>query len=93
MQPTRTAGRKLPRGLPLLPSLFGFAPGVVCHAAPVARHAVGSYPTLSPLPHRHPKAAAEVENLQNQLDGAITAKNEGTFTQSDPRTLDSFRKR
>jgi hypothetical protein len=58
MQPTRTAGRKLPRELPLLPSLFGFAPGVVCRAAPVARRAVGSYPTLSPLPRRSPKATA-----------------------------------
>jgi hypothetical protein len=58
MQPTRTAGWKLPRGLPLLPSLFGLAPGVVCRAAPVARRAVGSYPTLSPLPRRSPKAKA-----------------------------------
>jgi len=31
-------------------SLFGLAPGGACHAVPVARHAVGSYPTLSPLP-------------------------------------------
>ncbi len=32
------------------PSLFGLAPGGVCRATPVARRAVGSYPTLSPLP-------------------------------------------
>ena len=32
------------------PSLFGFAPGGVCRAAPVARNAVRSYRTLSPLP-------------------------------------------
>ena len=31
-------------------SLFGLAPGGACHAAPVTRSAVGSYPTLSPLP-------------------------------------------
>ena len=31
-------------------SLFGLAPGGACHAVPVARSAVGSYPTLSPLP-------------------------------------------
>ena len=49
-QPTRTAGRKQPRGLPLVPSLFGLAPGGVYRAAPVASRAVGSYPTLSPLP-------------------------------------------
>jgi len=32
------------------PSLFGIAPGGVYHAGPVARSAVGSYPTVSPLP-------------------------------------------
>lgn len=37
-------------GCPPLPSLFGFAPGGVYHAAPVARGAVRSYRTLSPLP-------------------------------------------
>ncbi len=31
-------------------SLFGLAPGGACHAVPVAGSAVGSYPTLSPLP-------------------------------------------
>ena len=30
--------------------LFGLAPGGACHAVPVARSAVGSYPTLSPFP-------------------------------------------
>ena len=32
------------------PSLFGFAPGGVYRAASVTGRAVGSYPTLSPLP-------------------------------------------
>ena len=31
-------------------SLFGIAPGGACLASPVARPAVGSYPTVSPLP-------------------------------------------
>jgi len=31
-------------------SLFGLAPGGVYHATPIAGRAVGSYPTLSPLP-------------------------------------------
>jgi len=35
---------------PGAPSLFGLAPGGVYHAAPVARGAVRSYRTLSPLP-------------------------------------------
>ena len=39
------------REQPALPSLFGFAPGVVCHAIPVAGDAVRSYRTFSPLPH------------------------------------------
>src|SRR3569833_832317 len=33
-------------------SLFGLAPGGVCRAVPVARSAVRSYRTLSPLPAR-----------------------------------------
>ena len=31
-------------------TLFGIAPGGACRATPVARGAVGSYPTVSPLP-------------------------------------------
>ncbi len=34
------------------PRLFGLAPGEVCLAMLVTKHAVGSYPTFSPLP-RH----------------------------------------
>src|SRR4030095_16257424 len=54
-QPTRTAGLTLPCGviavreLTALPSLFGFAPGGVCHAVSVAGNAVRSYRTFSPL--------------------------------------------
>jgi len=33
-------------------SLCGLAPDGVCRAVPVTGHAVGSYPTLSPLPRR-----------------------------------------
>jgi len=33
-----------------VPPLFGLAPSGVCPAVPVARHAVRSYRTLSPLP-------------------------------------------
>lgn len=47
--PGRWAGNS-PRGFPLAPPLFGLAPGGVYRAAPVASRAVGSYPTLSPLP-------------------------------------------
>jgi hypothetical protein len=54
-QPTRTASlTSLPRRYrfreqPASPSLFGLAPGGVCHAVSVAGHAVRSYRTFSPL--------------------------------------------
>ena len=44
--PTRTSGPKRAHAR----SLFGIAPGGACRAGPVARPAVGSYPTVSPLP-------------------------------------------
>ena len=54
--PTRTPGLKCPCGGlrtcgPFhAGSLFGIAPGGACRASPVARPAVGSYPTVSHLP-------------------------------------------
>lgn len=55
-QPTRTASLTSPCGviaasseLSAMPSLFGFAPGGVYHAVPVAGDAVRSYRTFSPL--------------------------------------------
>ena len=43
---SRTGVRDQPRARPL----FGIAPGGACRAVPVARPAVGSYSTVSPLP-------------------------------------------
>ena len=40
-----------------LPFLFGFAPDGVCRATPVARSAVRSYRTLSPLPVLYRRSA------------------------------------
>src|SRR5262245_43775210 len=60
-QPTRTAGLTSPCGviafreLTALPSLFGFAPGGVCHAVSVAGNAVRSYRTFSPFPRGSPE--------------------------------------
>ena len=48
VQPTRTTTRK--RGH--MPSLFGLAPDGVYPAVAVTGHAVRSYRTLSPLPHK-----------------------------------------
>ena len=52
--PTRIARGEVPlRCLAARPrSLFGVAPGGACLAGPVASPAVGSYPTVSPLPRR-----------------------------------------
>src|SRR5262249_8669528 len=41
-------------GIAPAPSLFGFAPGGVCPAVAVARNAVRSYRTFSPLPRPQP---------------------------------------
>ena len=51
-QPTRMINPGKGPGLRPASSLFGLAPGGVYRAASVAGRAVGSYPTLSPLP-RH----------------------------------------
>jgi hypothetical protein len=63
-QPTRTASLTSPCGViahranvSALPSLFGLAPGVVCHAVSVAGPAVRSYRTLSPLLRQSPEGA------------------------------------
>jgi hypothetical protein len=55
-RPTRAAGQERPRdhhgcdAVTSQPPLFGLAPGGVCRAAPVARDAVRSCRTVSPLP-------------------------------------------
>ena len=49
-RPTRATTRKHRCRLPGVSPLFGLAPGGVCRAASVAGRAVGSYPTVSPLP-------------------------------------------
>lgn len=56
MQPTRGFGGERREALPHLtgragpPLLFGLAPRGVYRAADIAVRAVGSYPTVSPLP-------------------------------------------
>lgn len=51
LSPTGSCCQPGPRGQgrPMMRSLFGIAPGGACRAGPVARPAVGSYPTVSPL--------------------------------------------
>jgi hypothetical protein len=55
MQSTRTTSRRRLRAI-ALSSLSDLAPGGACRAASVAGSAVGSYPTVSPLP-AHPLGA------------------------------------
>ena len=58
-QPTRAADPDIdPKDCSSAPPLFGFAPGGVCRAVPVAGHAVRSYRTVSPLPLASAPAAA-----------------------------------
>ena len=59
LRPTRAAIRKTDPGcISPVPPLFGLAPGGVCRAVPVARTAVRSYRTLSPLLRAKPKRFA-----------------------------------
>lgn len=52
-QPTRMTGPETDWNFRSASSLFGFAPGGVYPAISVARNAVSSYLTLSPLPRQH----------------------------------------
>ena len=85
-QPTRTAGLTSPRGViaqreqPATPSLFGFAPGGVYHAGPVAGAAVRSYRTFSPLPVYAADAAKTRQALRACLAEAQRAKAGGSFS-------------
>lgn len=53
-QPGSAGAQAALRGCPRARSLFGIAPGGACPAGPVARPAVGFYPTVSPLPAAAP---------------------------------------
>jgi hypothetical protein len=61
LDPRASGGPPFSRGvLRGVALLFGLAPGGVCHAATVARRAVSSYLTFSPLP-----------SGRNRLDGGV----------------------
>jgi hypothetical protein len=77
--------RKLIAGLsPSTPSLFGFAPGGVCHAAAVTSCAVGSYPTLSPLP-RHSLRPVHYPLSQFRMENRFTLFLELLWTRRNER--------
>jgi hypothetical protein len=69
--PTRASGLKRPcGGIPdrgpgpaRARPLFGIAPGGACRAVPVARSAVGSYPTVSPSPRTRRRAGGADSSL------------------------------
>ena len=89
-QPTRTAGLTSPRGViacansPLAPSLFGFAPGGVCHAGSVAGTAVRSYRTFSPLPREARRRSGAVRSLWHFPWGRPRRTLSGTACQGSP---------
>ena len=77
-RPCRSSSQPKLRAAPL----FGLAPGRVCHATSVTGSAVGSYPTVSPLPtvreatrrrfafcctFRHPHRGAPAPNFEECL--------------------------
>ena len=73
--PTRALGLKRPCGGFLSDPcharpLFGIAPGGACRAVPVARSAVGSYPTVSPSP-RFAEGEPSLLSGQTLLCGAF----------------------
>ncbi len=63
-------GRRRPADLAIgATPLFGLAPGGACHAVPVARSAVGSYPTLSPLPVLRPGGPRRASPAKHRRGG------------------------
>ena len=58
--PDDPPGNGLKRFTRFVSSLFGFAPGGVYRADHVTMDAVGSYPTLSPLPRRNGEAVCSL---------------------------------
>jgi len=66
-RPTRMTSPETGRGLRPMSSLFGLAPGGVYPAIAVASNAVGSYPTLSPLPRRHRSRRAGTDDGRGGL--------------------------
>jgi len=57
VQSTRMTSRRRPRA-EAPSSLYDLAPGGACRAVPVTRNAVGSYPTVSPLPGQAPTVSS-----------------------------------
>ncbi len=74
-QPTRMTGPETGCSLAfakLASSLFGLAPGGVYHAAAVTRSAVGSYPTLSPLPRHLSRPSWQLKKRGGFLSVALS---------------------
>ena len=65
--PRAKAALRIPRAR----SLFGIAPGGACRASPVARPAVGSCPTVSPLPGRNGRAVCFLWRFPSGCPGRV----------------------
>jgi len=88
-QPGRRAGNTpCPALRPGAPSLFGLAPGGACRATPVARGAVRSCRTLSPLPGRSPRprrAPTRTRRRTGQPGGLLSVALSLRFAPAHPR--------
>jgi hypothetical protein len=74
-------------------SLFGLAPGGVCHAVSVARSAVGSYPTFSPLPGEPGGIFSVALSLGSPPPDVIRRRISVEPGLSSPHSLSAFAKR
>ena len=74
-------------------SLFGLAPGGVYQAVPVARSAVGSYPTFSPLPGKPGGSISVALSLGSPPPDVIRRRVSVEPGLSSPRGLSTIAKR
>ncbi|SHF23421.1 hypothetical protein SAMN05444273_104389 [Litoreibacter ascidiaceicola] len=78
-------GTKHPRRQASTRFLFGIAPGGACRATPVASGAVGSYPTVSPLPP-HARAVSSLWRFPSDRSARALPGTVALWSPDFPRT-------
>ena len=78
-------GTKHPRRQASTRFLFGIAPGRACRATPVASGAVGSYPTVSPLPP-HARAVSSLWRFPSDCSARALPGTVALWSPDFPRT-------
>ncbi len=66
--------------------LFGIAPGGACHAGSVARAAVRSYRTFSPLPRIKPRAVCSLWRFPSGCPGRVLPGTNVSWSPDFPRS-------